>query len=87
MSIGNFEPNSTEYELFACSVGSVLSINSSSLISGNEFLDLISQLYKLSHTQKKERIEYWSKKIGIDHALDRLIKEYSKGYSLSRLRY
>lgn len=48
-------------------------------LSGREFLNYVGELNNIEFNQRKEIIESFSKKLSIDHALDRLIKTYSKG--------
>lgn len=48
-------------------------------LTGREFLNYISDLNNIENTKRKELIGILTKKLSIDHALDRLIKTYSKG--------
>lgn len=48
-------------------------------LSGREFLNYVGELNNIEFNQRKEIIESFSKKLSINHALDRLIKTYSKG--------
>jgi ABC-2 type transport system ATP-binding protein len=48
-------------------------------LTGREFLQFIGQLHSIRKEQLKVAIDSWSKKLQIDHALDRHIRGYSKG--------
>lgn len=48
-------------------------------LTGREFLQFIGQLHSLPFEKLKDEIDSWSKKLQIDHALDRHIRGYSKG--------
>lgn len=48
-------------------------------LSGYEFLDYVGQLNSIDDKSRKELVELYSKKLNIYHALERLIKTYSKG--------
>jgi ABC-2 type transport system ATP-binding protein len=48
-------------------------------LTGREFLQFIGQLHSIATDILKDAIDSWSKKLQIDHALDRHIRGYSKG--------
>jgi ABC-2 type transport system ATP-binding protein len=48
-------------------------------LSGREFLNYVGELSNIEPKTRSELVEKWSKKLSINHALDRLIKTYSKG--------
>jgi ABC-2 type transport system ATP-binding protein len=48
-------------------------------LTGREFLQFIGQLHSISAQELETAIASWSKKLQIDHALDRHIRGYSKG--------
>jgi ABC-2 type transport system ATP-binding protein len=48
-------------------------------LSGREFLKYVSELNNIESNYCQEQIATLTKKLNIDHALDRLIKTYSKG--------
>ena len=55
-------------------------------LTGREFLYLCGELQEMKIIDIKKQIEKWSKIFKIDHALDRLVKSYSKGM-LQRLGF
>lgn len=55
-------------------------------LKGIEFLNLMGNLSNVENSLLKERIQKWSKRLVIDHALDRPINSYSKGM-LQRLGF
>lgn len=48
-------------------------------LTGHEFLDYMGSLSELSHAEIKSQSAKWSERFGIDHALTRQLKTYSKG--------
>lgn len=48
-------------------------------LTGREFVQYLGQLSSLNKSQIEEKIKYWSPRFKIDHALDRMLKNYSKG--------
>jgi ABC-2 type transport system ATP-binding protein len=55
-------------------------------LKGSEFLTLMGNLTNVTNPLLKERISKWTKRLQIDHALDKPIKSYSKGM-LQRLGF
>jgi len=55
-------------------------------LKGIEFLNLMGNLSNVESSLLKERIEKWSKRLVIDHALEKSINSYSKGM-LQRLGF
>ena len=54
--------------------------------TGNEFCHYLGRLTDMKAKDIKERAAVWSKRLSIDHAMDRQIKTYSKGM-LQRLGF
>lgn len=48
-------------------------------LSGREFLNYAGKLNNIETQEHRELVEFFCRKLNIDHALDRLIKTYSKG--------
>ena len=48
-------------------------------LTGSEFLNLISELNNITKEISQERILKWAKRLKVDHALDKQLKDYSKG--------
>lgn len=55
-------------------------------LTGREFLEYVGSLNSINSLELKKLIESWSEKMQINHALDKLTKEYSKGM-LQRLGF
>lgn len=49
------------------------------VFTGNEYLNFIADIYKVSHEDRKSRIEEMSTKLKINDVLNNKIKSYSKG--------
>lgn len=48
-------------------------------LTGREFCHYMASLSEVSKKEAKEQLRLWSKKVNIDHALDKRIHHYSKG--------
>jgi ABC-2 type transport system ATP-binding protein len=48
-------------------------------LQGREFLNLISELNNIPKNISQERISIWANRLKIDHALNKQLKDYSKG--------
>lgn len=48
-------------------------------LTGREFAEYMAKLHDLKRSEYVESINKWSQRLGIDHALDRKLQNYSKG--------
>ncbi len=48
-------------------------------LRGREFLNLISELNSIGKKTAESRIKKWTKRLNIEHALGKVMKDYSKG--------
>lgn len=48
-------------------------------LTGREFIKYMAQLHNVHKVDIENRMIYWSERLGIDHALDRKLFNYSKG--------
>ena len=55
-------------------------------LTGREFLEYVGSLNSIKSTDLHQLIQYWSEKMQISHALEKVTKEYSKGM-LQRLGF
>tara|TARA_R110000868_G_scaffold55424_8_gene172365 strand:+ start:29523 stop:30437 length:915 start_codon:yes stop_codon:yes gene_type:complete len=48
-------------------------------LTGQEFVEYMAKLHDMNRVDYKKQIKFWSERLGIAHALDRKLHNYSKG--------